>query len=110
MKKFKINGKEYNSKKFDFNMMCDLEDLGFSIEQAEKKPMGMVRTYFSLCANVSVEEAGIEMENHVISGGKFDEIMEVMTYEMENSDFFRSLTEVQTKETPKTTKTKKAQA
>ena len=31
MKRFKINGKEYVAKSFDFNLICDLEDMGVSI-------------------------------------------------------------------------------
>lgn len=91
MSMFVINGKEYKSKPFDFNFICDLEDMGISLEQAGNKPMSMVRAYFGLCAGKCKEYAGKEMEAHIIGGGTFDDIMTAMSDEMEKSDFFHNL-------------------
>lgn len=91
MNTFIVNGKEYKAKPFDFNLVCDLEDMGISLEQASNKPMSMVRAYFGLCAGKGKELAGKEMESHIISGGTFDDIMTAMSAEMEKSDFFRNL-------------------
>lgn len=91
MNTFKVNGKEYKAKAFDFNMICDLEDLGITMEQAGKKPMGMTRAYFALCAGMNAQAAGKEMEAHIVNGGKFDDVTEAMSAEMEKSDFFRNL-------------------
>lgn len=91
MKTFTINGKEYKSKMMDFNFMCDLEDMGVSVVDMEGKNMSLVRGYLGLCAGISKESAGKEIQAHLISGGKFDEIMEVIKYEMDNSDFFQGL-------------------
>lgn len=91
MNTFTINGKEYKAKPFDFNLVCDLEDMGISLEQAGSKLMSMVRAYFGLCAGRGKEFAGKEMEAHIIGGGKIDDIMNAMSDEMEKSDFFRSL-------------------
>ena len=49
MKTFTVNGKEYRAKEFDFNLMCDFEDMGISIADMSKKPMAVVRAYFALC-------------------------------------------------------------
>lgn len=91
MNTFTVNGNEYKAKVFDFNLICDLEDMGISLEQAGNKPMSMVRAYFGLCAGKGKEFAGKEMEAHIIGGGTFDEIMSAMSDEMEKSDFFRNL-------------------
>lgn len=91
MSMFTVNGKEYKAKAFDFNMVCDLEDMGISIDQMSNKPMSMVRAYFGLCAGKGKDFAGKEMENHIVSGGKFEEIVSAMSDEMKKSDFFRSL-------------------
>lgn len=91
-KTFKINGKDYEAKAFDFNLVCDLEDMGVSIQEMNKKPMATARAYFALCNGMGKEIAGKELESHLISGGNFDEIIKVMLEEMEKSDFFRSLT------------------
>lgn len=91
MHTFKINNKDYKTVPFDFNVVCDLEDLGVSIEQAGDKPVSLIRAYFSLCARISVEEAGREISNHIKNGGNLDEISEVMNAEIEESDFFQAL-------------------
>lgn len=91
MRTFTVNRKEYKAKAFDFNLICDLEDMGISLETASSKPMSMVRAYFGLCAGKDKEYAGKEMEAHVIGGGSFEDIMKVMSDEMEKSDFFRNL-------------------
>lgn len=91
MNTFTVNGTEYKAKAFDFNLVCDLEDMGISLEEASRKPMSMVRAYFGLCVGKGKEYAGKELEAHIIGGGKFDDIMVAMSDEMEKSDFFRNL-------------------
>lgn len=91
MNTFTINGTKYKAKPFDFNLICDLEDMGISLEQARNKPISMVRAYVGLCAGKDKEYAGKELEAHIISGGKFDDVMIAMSEEMEKSDFFRKL-------------------
>lgn len=91
MKTFTVNGKEYKAKAFDFNLICDLEDMGISLQEAGNKPMSMVRAYFGLCVGKGKEYAGKEMESHIINGGSFEDIINVMSDEMEKSDFFRNL-------------------
>lgn len=110
MKKFTINEKEYDVKPFDFNFVCDLEDLGFSLADAGTKPMALLRAYFAVCADESLEYAGKEMEAHMISGGNFEDVLAIIANEMTNSDFFQAFTkngeEKATKNTSKkTTKT-----
>ena len=106
MKTFTVNKKEYKAKPFDFNLVCDLEDMGISMREMNKKQMATMRSYFALCAGMSNEQAGKEMEDHVIAGGNFEEISTALNEEMDKSDFFRALiktaeeeaTENQTKE------------
>lgn len=112
-KLFVINKKRYVAKPFDFNLLCDLEDMGVSIAEASNKPMSMVRAYFALCTGQGKDFAGSEMQAHLISGGTFDEIMEAMSEEMENSDFFQSLSKTAEADnvpnTAKKTREKKAE-
>lgn len=101
---FDLNGVTVVAKRFDFNMICDLEDLGVSIQEAQKKPMAMVRAYIAICLGCSIDQAGQEMEKHLIAGGSFEDVMSVMAKEMETSDFFRNLNQ------PKTTAKKATKA
>lgn len=95
MKTFKINNKIYSPVPFDFNFICDLEDMGLSLEGVGEKPMSMLRAYFAKCTGKGTEFAGKEMEAHMINGGSLKDIMDVMAEEMKKSDFFRSLSQSQ---------------
>lgn len=64
----------------------------------QRKPMSMVRAYLSICLNTSLEVAGKEMEEHIVSGGDFEEIMKVITDEMNDSDFFQNLNKTEEEE------------
>lgn len=99
MKKIIVNGKEYVAKEFTFNLVCDLEDMGYDMETMGKKPMTMIRAYFSLCAGVTEEVAGRELENHIIGGGNFSELSEAMNEQLEKSDFFRNIMQTEKENT-----------
>lgn len=96
MNTFVINGKTYTAKTFDFNTVCDLEDLGISMQETMKKPMSAIRGYFALCCGRDTTFAGEELEKHIESGGNFDDISNAMAKEIEKSDFFQSLTKNKT--------------
>lgn len=104
MNTFTINGVTYKSAPIDYNFMCDLEDNGVSIEEADKKPMKLIRAYFAVCANIKMSEAGTLLGEHLANNGNFDEIMGVFQKELEASDFFRNAKKDKTEETPKTSR------
>lgn len=89
VKKFTVNGKEYTAKEFDYNLMCDMEDIGFNIDDIAEKPFSALRGYFALCKGCTLKTAGKEISEHLGNGGTVDEILEVMTEKLNNSDFFR---------------------
>lgn len=91
MSTFTVNGKEYKAKAFNFNLVCDLEEMGVALQDVQSKPMSMVRAYFILCSGKDKEFAGKEIESHIINGGTFEEIINAITAELEKSDFFRNL-------------------
>lgn len=99
MKKIIVNGKEYVAKEFTFNLICDLEEMGYDMDSMGNKPMSVIRAYFALCAGVTMDVAGKEIESHLIGGGDMAVISEAMQEQMENSDFFRNLTETEKKKT-----------
>lgn len=90
MKTFILNGKELKAKDFDFNLMCDLEEMGLSMEDVSKKPMSFIRAYISFCLNGDKEKAGKEITAHISGGGTFDDIISVFQAKVEESDFFRN--------------------
>lgn len=106
--KFTINGKEYEGAKYNFNTSCLFEELGVNIADIGKKPMGLMRAYLAISSGMDVEEAGNEIEQHLINGGNLVDIQNVLGEEMNNSGFFKSLLEkVTTTEETQEKKTKK---
>ena len=101
MKTFVVNGTKYNAKPFTYNVVCDLEEMGISLQEMQKKPMSIVRAYFAVCANTDLQYAGEEIEKHVLAGGDLVEVMQIMSDEMEQSDFFRAMSEQQENNTAK---------
>lgn len=106
---FNVNGKSYKAREFDFNLLCDLEEQGLSLEDIDKKPMSLIRTYLAFCADITKEQAGKEIESHLENGGKFDDVVSAMSDQMNNSGFFRSLKQAgeQTEDTETSTPSRK---
>lgn len=102
-----VNGITYKAVAFDFNLVCDLEDKGIALSDIQTKPLSFIRTYVALCAGKDKAFAGQEIEEHIANGGKLDDILNVLSDEMEKSDFFRNLNKTEEK---KTTTSKKAQS
>lgn len=105
MKQFTINGITYTAKPFDFNLICDLEEMSNApITELQKKPISMARTYLAICMGASREEAGSELEQHIIGGGDVTELVEAMNDEIEDSGFFQAMTARNKKSTKRTKK------
>lgn len=105
---FTINGKRYTAKPLTFNAVCELEDMGVSLAEMSKKSMSTARAYLAICADIDKEEAGGEIEAHVVAGGNINELFNVFTAEINESGFFQGLRKNQeetapteTEETPK---------
>lgn len=95
MRTFTVNGKEYKAKPIEFDTVCDLEDMGVSVVDAEKKSFSLARAYFAICAGKGNDFAEQEIQKHVVSGGNLKDIFDVLNAEMERSDFFRAIRESQ---------------
>ena len=91
MSTFNLNGITVVAKEFDFNALCELDNYGVSMQDIGSKPMAFVRAYVAYCMNDSIEMAGQNINDHVINGGKLDDIFGVINTEMEKSGFFRAL-------------------
>lgn len=99
--RFTVNGVTYTAKPFDFDMVCELEDMGVTFERIDKMPMSLIRAYFAICANTDKEKASAIIQSHMLNGGKLDDVTDAMSKEMENSDFFRALSKDEEQETSK---------
>ena len=101
---FTVNKVSYIAKPFDFDMVCELEDMGVTFERIDKMPMSLIRAYFSICAEIPKEQAALLIQNHLLQGGKLEDIANPLAKEMNDSDFFRALSAKQNKEDSATPK------
>ena len=85
-----INGKSYNLKKIDFEAMCLLEELGFSVGDLKSKTFSSCRACFAFHSGLNLIKAGEEIEAHIKNKGKFEDFSPFLTSVLE-SDFFQSL-------------------
>ena len=88
MRTFEVNGKKYNARPFDFNMICEFEEMGVALKAGGTTT---IRGYLALCGNMSLEDAGKELSEHFVKEKSFDSISKAMAAEMESSDFFLAL-------------------
>ena len=78
MRTFILNEKEYKVKPFDFNMVCEFEDLGISMNALATKPTVAIRAYIAICGNIDLEEAGKQISEHIINGGNLNSVTEAL--------------------------------
>lgn len=102
--RFELNGKTYIAKPLDINGVCDLEDYGVSVfGDMDRKKMSIWRAYLAYCGDMTNEEAGIEIGQHIINGGNLDGITGAFEKELKESDFFQSLIQRAEQENPEDT-------
>lgn len=111
-KYFTLNNRRYEAKEFDFNMVCDLQEMGvdvLNISSLKKNPISAIRAYVSICMGGDKELAGSEIQAHIVDGGDFNEILTVMQEQMGESDFFQALNKGAEEETPEKKSAKKSE-
>lgn len=91
MRTFLINDKRYVAKEFTFGAVRQLEGYGLSLTDVKNKPMTLAAAYLAFCANINMDAADNEIQEHVIKGGNLDGIFEAVTEAMNESRFFQAL-------------------
>lgn len=86
-----INGKEITAKPIDFNATIELNDLGGDIYSFGTKPLAALRAYLAYCEGVSAEEAGQEIEAHIIGGGDLSDLSTAFMKACDDSAFFKAM-------------------
>lgn len=84
-----INGKEITAKPIDFNATIELNDLGGDIYSFGTKPLAALRAYLAYCEGVSAEEAGQEIEAHIVGGGDLSDLSTAFMKACDDSAFFK---------------------
>lgn len=97
IKAIEINGKAYKPKELDFNAICDMEEMGVSIFEANNKGLTSLRAYLAIIAECSPEQAGNEIGEHIAKGGNIDKLAEAFAEAVKESTFFRTAEKATTK-------------
>jgi len=101
MKMLEINGKAIKPAELDFNAMCDMEDMGVSIFEADNKGLSSLRAYLAISAGISSKEAGIEIGSHLANGGNLDALANAFSDAVKESTFFQTAQTNAEEKTPK---------
>ena len=86
-----INGKEITAKPIDFNATIELNDLGGDIYSFGTKPLAALRAYLAYCEGVSAEEAGQEIEAHIVGGGDLSDLSTAFMKACDDSAFLKAM-------------------
>lgn len=90
-KEIVINGKAYPAKDITFNTVCQFEDMGIPMSEIESKSIMFIRAYAAMCMGKKADQAGEEIEKHIMNGGSMEELAEVLRQAVEESGFFQAL-------------------
>lgn len=99
-----VNNRSYRAKELDFNFLCNLSEAGIEIQDVDKKIIPTLRVYVAYCMGVNDDIAGDEINNHIINGGKFEDLADVFSEKAESSDFFRAINKTTEKKSTATSK------
>lgn len=90
-KEITVNGKVYPAVEVTFNVLCDMDEMGVSIEDLDPKHiLRFLRAYVAVCMKKTPEEAGEEIGAHVANGGNIEELVTAMTEAFNDGGFFRT--------------------
>ena len=85
-----INSKEYKIPEFNFETICELEDLGINFQDISEKSFSFIRGLVAYTTKKTLKNASQEIENHIENGGKLEDF--VPLYEaVTNSSFFQNI-------------------
>lgn len=88
-----INEKNYTLPELNFNAMCRLEEMGINLADMDKKVLTTVRGFLALAMDGDFVTAGKELEIHLAKGGNLDQMVREISKAVENSGFFRGLSQ-----------------
>lgn len=93
---FKLNGKEYKAKELDYNAVCDLQDLGVDISKLGSNiGLSEIRAIIAVVTfNGDTRKSGNLIGEHLVSGGTFEEVVDIVAKLVEESGFFQALSKL----------------
>ena len=89
---FKINGKEYEEKEFDFGGLAKLEECGCTLEDMQdfSKPLTLNIGLVAWIIDCKKKKAVEEINEHLKNGGTMKDLMALLE-PLKNSDFIKAM-------------------
>lgn len=96
----KINQKNYTVPELGFKHMTQLEDMGFTMDDIiqKRKSFSLVTGFVGIVVGCERDEAERLCEQHILGGGKLDDMVTKFMKAMEESAFFRKLLGIEEKD------------
>lgn len=92
----KLGEKRIPAADVDFNFVALLSENNIQLNEMGKKMLPTLRVYVAHCMGIDVETAGQIINQHMVNGGTLADIASVFTQKVEDSDFFRAISQVET--------------
>ena len=95
-KTIEINGTVYEVPELDFNAIAELSENGVDIlsrKIAKKSALTVARGVAAWIMGTDVEEAGREIQDHMLEYGELPPVIEILREEVNNSVFIKKLSE-----------------
>ncbi len=92
----KLGEKRIPAADVDFNFVALLSENNIQLNEMGKKMLPTLRVYVAHCMGIDVETAGQIINQHMVKGGTLADIASVFTQKVEDSDFFRAISQVET--------------
>jgi hypothetical protein len=89
---FTLNGKQHQDIELTFNDVCNLQEKGIDIANlTAKNALPTIRGIIALRFGGNDVLAGQEIEQHIMNGGSFEDLAEIIKKAVEGSGFFQAL-------------------
>lgn len=87
-----INGRKFKAAEITFGTIRAMERLGVDFNNLNENTFGLISAYVSVSTHLSQEAADHLINEHIVNGGNFNDIMEAFKEQLDDSSFFRTLT------------------
>ncbi len=91
VREIEINGKKFLGAEITFGTVRKLQRMGVDFGNLGNDVFTLVSAYVRVSTNMSEAAADKLIQDHILAGGSFDEIVEVFSKAVEESDFFQAL-------------------
>lgn len=91
IREIEIAGKKFLGAEITFGTVRKLQRMGVNFDKLGDDVFTLVSAYVRVSTNLSEAAVDKLLQEHILAGGSFDELIEVFSKAVEESDFFQAL-------------------